>query len=328
MKKINLLIAFLFLLIALSCSKEDSAPIVVLPQPSGFNKVTTNLPKVAFHQSVVFQNKIWVIGGVVKNNAGQEVYTSTIFSSTNGVNFTNHGSGPFANRGYHQVLVYNNKLWLFGGVDATPTSTTVYNDIWSSTDGITWTQVNPIGLHFGYRYGHQMVVYDNKMWCIGGYNQTNGIVGDVWFSSDGQIWNKYNVTGNWFGNRALHSLSVFNNQLLLIGGNSSYGRKNDLWVSTNGNSWLDISVTGGVLPDREAHITVVKNGKFYVIGGSADNKVWESKDNVGWTSDFKIGNLDGNLVGHQALLFQDKIHVIGGLFENNNYSSDIYKSNF
>lgn len=333
MKKIKLLLAIFSFVVLDSCSNDNETQTQMqLPSTPGFEKVSTNLPKLAFHQTVVFNGKIWVIGGVTKLANGQEVYTNGIYSSTNGVNFTNHGNAPFAERGYHQVVVFNSQIWVFGGVKADPSSTTVYNDVWSSPDGVTWSQVTLIGSHFGYRYGHQMFVKDNKIWCIGGYNQSSGIVGDIWYSSDGQIWNNLSTAGiNYFGKRALQTVTVFNDDMLLIGGNTDTGRKKDIWKNTNsnqGNVWTEVVTNGTTFSEREAHITVTKNNKLYLIGGSVDNSVWVSNDGVEWLNKYKIGSGNGNLVGHQADVFNNKILVTGGLFENNKYSSDIYKSNF
>jgi hypothetical protein len=37
------------------------------------------------------------------------------------------------------------------------------------------------------RYGHTSVVFDNKIWVIGGYNGNN-LLNDIWYSSDGINW--------------------------------------------------------------------------------------------------------------------------------------------
>jgi len=56
------------------------------------------------------------------------------------------------------------------------------NDVWWSTDGITWTQATASAGWSG-RHGHTSVVYDGKMWVMGG---TDGSYKrDVWRSTDG-----------------------------------------------------------------------------------------------------------------------------------------------
>lgn len=326
MRKLNFLVALFVIVLFYSCSDDDDNRTTAEPT---FEKVATNLPKLAFHQSVVFEGKIWVIGGVTKLANGQEVYTNDIYSSIDGVNFTNHGNGPFAIRGYHQVIAFNNKIWLFGGVHAIPGAQTTYDDVWSSTDGVTWVQETLISNHFGARYGHKMITYDNKLWCIGGADESNTYRGDIWFTSDGLNWNLYQTPTNYFNNRYMHSLSVFNGEMILIGGASNnFGRKNDIWKSSTGHTWSEVYAIGTLFSEREAHETIVKDDKLYVIGGSADNEVWESLNGVDWTNSFTINDTANNLVGHSLLVFNDKILVVGGVFDVNNYSSDIYTSNF
>jgi hypothetical protein len=330
MKKLQLFSILFMALLFNSCSKEDTPQTQETPITPAFEKVTTtNLPKLAYHQAVVFNDKIWVIGGVTKNTSGQEVYTNGIYSSADGVTFTNHGNGPFSIRGYHQVKVLNGKLWLFGGVKVELGVVTTHLDIWSSADGINWSQEYAVGSYFEKRYGHQMINYDDKLWCIGGYDATYQPRKDIWYTTDGVNWNLFLDNTGGFGKKSKHSVSIFDNKMLVIGGDSDTGNKNDVWKGLiNGTSWQNLINNSSIFSPRELHQTIVKNGKIYVIGGSEDNKVYESTNGTDWTTSLKIGPNDENLVGHSAIIFNDKIHVIGGLFDNNDYSNDIYKSNF
>jgi leucine-zipper-like transcriptional regulator 1 len=305
-----------------SCSKEDTTTSLA------FEKVTTtNLPKIAFHQSVVFDNKIWVIGGVTKNTSGQEVYTNEIYSSTDGVNFTNHGNGPFGKRGYHQVFVFNNKIWLIGGFNIAAGNTEiVYEDIWNSTDGINWTLVSSEG-DLGPIASHKIVTLNNKLYCIGGIDASYNMGVEVWESTDGIDWN---YLGDDVGLRTNHAAAIFNNKIYVIGGSGNTGSIGDCWSSIDGILWNQITPlpAGNNYGNVRQHEMISKNDKMYLIGGNLNNKVWETSNGIDWTSTLKIGPNEENLVGHQLVIFNDKIYVIGGLFDNNDYSSDIYKSNF
>lgn len=70
-------------------------------------------------------------------------------------------------------------MWVIGGRDSP-----VYNDVWSSSDGIIWTQATAAAA-FSARYLHSSVVFDNKMWVIGG--DGGGRKNDVWSSTP--CWN-------------------------------------------------------------------------------------------------------------------------------------------
>ena len=59
------------------------------------------------------------------------------------------------------------------------------NDVWSSSDGVTWTQESASAA-FPVRADHQVVAFNNKLWLIGGYDGSRK--NDVWSSSDGVNW--------------------------------------------------------------------------------------------------------------------------------------------
>ena len=62
----------------------------------------------------------------------------------------------FSARGGHQVVVFNNKMFLIGGLGR--------NDVWSSTDGIHWIEETANNAAFSAREDHQVVVFNNKMY--------------------------------------------------------------------------------------------------------------------------------------------------------------------
>lgn len=74
---------------------------------------------------------------------------------------------------------------MIGGYSATGFK----NDVWSSTDGITWVEELTSGTKFVPLYSHQAIVYNNKLLVIG------GLVGfvttdEVWSSANGKDWTK------------------------------------------------------------------------------------------------------------------------------------------
>jgi hypothetical protein len=54
------------------------------------------------------------------------------------------------------------------------------NDVWYSVNGESWTCAND-SAGWSKRYDHTSVVFDNKMWVLGGYVESN-IENDIWYS--------------------------------------------------------------------------------------------------------------------------------------------------
>jgi hypothetical protein len=73
-------------------------------------------------------------------------------------------------------VVYDGKMWVMGGSDGSRK-----NDVWWSTDGVTWTRATA-SAGWSARYAHTSVVYDGKMWVMGGYSGTR----DVWRTTVGE----------------------------------------------------------------------------------------------------------------------------------------------
>ena len=62
-------------------------------------------------------------------------------------------------------------MWVLGGHDDSR-----LNDVWHSRDGNNWEQVTDDAA-WSDRWGHASLVYDNKMWLLGGLNKN-----DVWYT--------------------------------------------------------------------------------------------------------------------------------------------------
>ena len=54
------------------------------------------------------------------------------------------------------------------------------NDVWSSTNGVTWTRVTAEAQWQGRLYSTSLA-FNNQMWVIGGVS-LSGYINDVWFS--------------------------------------------------------------------------------------------------------------------------------------------------
>jgi hypothetical protein len=216
------------------------------------------------HSSVVFNNKMWILGGT------GAFYFNDVLSSDNGGDWeivSGLNITPWSGRYGHTSVVFDNKIWVIGGYDG---SWPYKNDVWYSSDGINWTLATDTAFWSG-RYGHTSVVFDNKIWVIGGYGDS-GFKNDVWYSSDGINWTLATDTAFWSG-RAWHTSVVFDNKIWVIGGYGDSGFKNDVWYSSDGINWT-LATDTAPWSGRAWHTSVVFDNKIWVIGGYFFQDLW------------------------------------------------------
>ena len=91
-----------------------------------------------------------------------------------------------------------------------------FNNInYISGDGSYWVLASADAGWLG-RSGHASVVFDNKLWVIGGDDGTRRL-NDVWYSEDGVNWTQATASAEWSG-RLHHTSVVFNDKIWVIGG--------------------------------------------------------------------------------------------------------------
>ncbi|MDX2062474.1 MAG: hypothetical protein SFY70_05390 [Bacteroidia bacterium] len=110
----------------------------------------SNLPERFFYHPVVFQGKIWIVGG----QDGRQSF-SDVWSSADGVNWQQVVTkAPFGARDSDRLVVFQERLWLLG------------TDAWSSADGLVWQQETP-QIATTDLFGYNAVVYHNQLWLLG-----------------------------------------------------------------------------------------------------------------------------------------------------------------
>jgi hypothetical protein len=168
----------------------------------------------------VFDNKIWVIGGIDVNNTR----VNDVWYSSDGFNWIQiTANAGWSSRYDHSAVVLNNKIWIMGGNG----SAGFLNDVWSSSNGINWTQATA-NAGWSARNRHTSVAFNNKIWLLGGYDAS--YKQDVWFSSNGVTWTQATATASW-STRYNHTSVVFNDKMWVLGGyDANY--KRDVWYSS------------------------------------------------------------------------------------------------
>jgi hypothetical protein len=237
---------------------------------------------------LVHDDKLWVLGG--DTNSGN--YQRDIWSGTpdglgdiDWVEVSADAAPLSMGRCQHVVFSHAGKMWIVGGQtldEFTPTDISTkpgspyYDDVWSSEDGETWTEVStgnawaPRGLIIG------NAVKDGFMWLIGGgAYDTEGFArvykNDVWRSADGETWDLITANGG-FPPRQYVNVESLNGDLVLAAGWDGANR-NDVWKSTNGVQWTEIPDTPWGI--RHAASSAVHDGQMLILGGPlTDTSVW------------------------------------------------------
>jgi hypothetical protein len=117
---------------------------------------------------------------------------------------------------------------------------TPLNDVWYSNDGVTWTEVTTNPPMWFIRTTPASLVYDNKMWVMGGYSWS--CQNDVWYSNDGISWVQATASADWPVRSSPASL-VYDNKMWVLGGYSNGVALNDIWNSAGYDRLLEIVIT-------------------------------------------------------------------------------------
>ena len=214
--------------------------------------------------------------------------------------------GNLTARSGHSGLVFDKKMWLFGGT----TGSSYFKETFNSDNG-AWTSNTPPG--WSGRENHVSLRFKGKMWVIGGGNSTSSY-GDVWSSSTGLAWNEQTLT-NGFSARQGHAGVVFKNKIWIMGGQNGNTYLNDVYSSEDGATWTQESNSSS-WSGRYGHATVVYDNKIWVMGGnnsSGDSKeVWYSTDGINWTQQTDSIVTWDAMKDFGAQVFDGKIWILGG----------------
>jgi hypothetical protein len=183
----------------------------------------------ALHHTVVFRDRIWVMGGQTMPGfaPSEEVFYRDLWATADGVAWTQiiPEEPCWPARGMiGGSAVFQDRIWILGGgtydTPQTP-QRRFYNDVWSSPDGIHWTE----HIHhapWAPREYHEVAVFDDRLWVLEGYSGTNR--NDVWQSADGVDWRE--LPGTPWKPRHAASVFVFDDALWVVAGNNM---EPDVW---------------------------------------------------------------------------------------------------
>lgn len=130
-------------------------------------------PRAMYCGSVIFQDRIWLLGGGTYETPGLPQYLlyNDVWSSADAVRWKRHTeAAPWRPRLYHNIAVFDERMWIFGG--QTPEGNS--NDVWYSSDGVNWHEVPDTP--WPERHAASTFVYRGALWLMCGSH----LQPDVW----------------------------------------------------------------------------------------------------------------------------------------------------
>ena len=179
-------------------------------------------------------------------------------------------------------------MFVFGGRSST--SGTYYHDVYKSTDGNTWTQINDAPWSGRAFMGYTTA--GNTIWFVGGYDGSSNVA-DVYKatynSTTGNLTWTQTTSNTGAGARHAAALLDYNGYLYLLSGWSGV---NSVYKSadTDGASWALVT-SSPPFATQTWGSAVVFNGKMWVMNGKSSESypsgfpstVYYSTDGVTWT---------------------------------------------
>ena len=126
------------------------------------------------HSALVYDNKMWVIGGEGSENRSSTHYNDAWYSADGRTWIQATANAEWSPRSEHQSVVFGQRMWVLGGYFGLKS---IYrevstNDAWYSYDGKIWYPATD-DAGWSPRSGHQALVFNNRMWVLGGKEPGN-----------------------------------------------------------------------------------------------------------------------------------------------------------
>lgn len=228
--------------------------------------------------------------------------------------------GHWPARAYFSAVTKGRAMFVLGGQDfdvvpnpACPpfpsgcppfiSSSEFFDDVWRSTDGVTWKQMTEQAGWEG-RAGLSAEVLNGEIYVFAGSkNDDSSIVGgppqrvyfnDVWKSRDGATWQRLTEHAPW-SPRAGAATVVKGGYIYLLGGEVGFTCQplpgctppyfNDVWRTRDGVHWQQVTAAAG-WSARPGHKCAVSGGTIVCFGGFGllQNPLdtWGSDDGARW----------------------------------------------
>jgi len=210
---------------------------------------------------VSYNNKLWMFGGFGDSKGRFNDLRCYDPATKKWALIPNKGNFPKPIY-LHTAVIYENKMWVFGGSTGKDT-----NDFYSFDFATSeWSKIETSGPIPSARYGHAACVCNGRMYIVGGCKQNS-----VYFQDSHSydfVTKKWRSYGDVPQDLAYHSLTTYNNRVFLYGGYNGKKFCENLYVlDQDTSSWQVVRCAGKEPAHRCGCATVVVDKFLYVFGG-------------------------------------------------------------
>lgn len=272
--------------------------------------------RMAYAQTVVTKNRIYLLGGEIAGSYSSAVYFAPI-NNDGSIGTWLSGTPLPAAVAHSQVIVYNNRVYLIGGYTGSYSSVVYTAPI--DADGVigTWTTSTSLPVAVSHS---QAVLTNNRIYLIGSMvsGANSSAVYTTQINADGTL-------GTWSTATALPSavsqaqVVASKNRIYLVGGNNGSGVSSVYTATVGNNGVLSAWSTGTALPVTmfNAQALVFMN-RVYLIGGvvagAHSSAVYTAPINVdgtlgSWTTGTPIPSAMSN---SQIAITKNRIYLLAG----------------
>ncbi|AWX44367.1 hypothetical protein HME9304_01367 [Flagellimonas maritima] len=265
---------------------------------------------------VVFDDKIWVIGGIDEFDNSLD----DIWSSADGENWVLEGNLPFGNIFGHELIAFNGKLWIYGGIFDGFQS----RKIFSSVDGINWVEETETTPFIQYQ-NSKFIVLENEIFRIAGYSgeiDDLSVERNVYSSIDGLNWDLVSENHG-FETKYGFQVETLNGRIFGMEPNPDTDINSiSTRTTTDGANWSDAVVSN--IRERGANSvrTVVIDDAIVLmsipVGGPSNSSTfYESSTGENWELTTTIGSVPIRAIDCSLVNLNGELFSIGGTIRNN-----------
>ena len=281
--------------------------------------------------ALLFHNdRLWLFGGSASNG---ELDLGDGWSTADGIDWRKEVDRAAWTPSQHSMSVtFAGRMWRMGGFVEKKNRFLPISEIWSSLDGRTWILAT-ITPGWEARGGGTLVVYNGKLWLLGGtrHPQNEGIepnFGDVWSTENGVDWTEVISKAPWKP-RAFHSAIAHTDRLWVMAG-GHWGKNSmlyrDVWSSSDGIKWEEHS-SEAAWPGRIRATAASYDGLMWVMGGfiakprGGARDIWYSADGCNWYP-YLAAKVWPRRMAHSSIVFNDRLLILAG--SNEDYFNDVW----